>query len=158
LIPWPDVALGQMVKQYSQGPVTGVKRYVLQGTEALVKQLLAATQGGSVFQNADIERLNGTFRARLASLGRRTRALARLPETIEGRMFLVGCVYNFCTYHHSLREPIYLPGNRHRWVQRTPAMAAGLTDHCWTGSRIVKLSCPATAHSGLGGRIMTAPV
>jgi len=37
-------------------------------------------------------------------------------------MYLVGCCYNFCTFHASLR----------RDVQRTPAMAAELSDHCWS--------------------------
>jgi hypothetical protein len=142
LIPWPNVALGQMVKQYSQGRVTGVKRNILQGSQALVNRLLEITQGGGVFHTAYIERLNGTFRARLAPLGRRTRALARQLETIEGGMFLVGCVYNFCTHHQSLREPIYLPGNRRRWVQRTPAMAAGLTDHRWTVHELLSYRLP----------------
>ena len=37
-------------------------------------------------------------------------------------MYLVGCLYNFCTPHQSLRTDLH----------RTPAMAAGLTDHCWS--------------------------
>jgi hypothetical protein len=47
-------------------------------------------------------------------------------------MYLMGTIYNFCSYHQSLRLPIYLPGNRHRWVGRTPAIAAGITDHLWS--------------------------
>lgn len=153
LIPWPDVTLGQMVKQYDKGRVTGIKRYILQGTESLVERLLQATQGGGVFHTAYIERFNGTFRARLAPLARRTRALARLPETIEGGMFLVGCVYNFCTYHQSLRVPIYLPGNRRRWVQRTPAIAAGLTDHRWTVHELLSYRVPPPLKAASGGAL-----
>ena len=68
----------------------------------------------------------------MAALVRRTRALARQTGTLLHAMHLMGSVYNFCTYHKSLRVPIYLPGNRRRWVLRTPAMAAGITDHRWT--------------------------
>ncbi|RKY72229.1 MAG: hypothetical protein DRQ14_06190, partial [Candidatus Latescibacterota bacterium] len=49
--------------------------------------------------------------------------------------YLVGCVYNFCTYHDSLRVKLYYMerGHEHRrWVPRTPAMAAEITDHRWT--------------------------
>lgn len=151
LIAWPDVALGQMVKQYTKGRVSGVTRNILQGTAALVQRLLTTTQGGGVIQTAYIERLNATFRSRLAALGRRTRHVARRPETLAGGLYLVGCVYNFCTYHHSLRRPIHLPGNRIRWVQRTPAMAAGLTDHCWTVHELLSYRVPPPPAAASGG-------
>ena len=46
--------------------------------------------------------------------------------------------YNFCLPHASLRHPLPQPAPTHghgsvkRWQPRTPAMAAGLTDHVWT--------------------------
>ena len=52
-----------------------------------------------------MERRNATFRSRLAVLARRTRALLRDPNTLEPVMYLTGWVYNFCTYHCSLRVP-----------------------------------------------------
>jgi hypothetical protein len=45
---------------------------------------------------------------------------------------------NFCLPHASLRQPLPQPeptkghGSTTRWQSRTPAMAAGLTDHVWT--------------------------
>jgi len=93
------------------------------------------SQSGGVLNTAYIERLNATFRARLAGLVRRTRALVATLETLEAGMYLVGCVYNFCSWHQSLRVPLYVLGSRgeqRRWVGRTPAMAAGLTDHRWS--------------------------
>ena len=47
-------------------------------------------------------------------------------------MYLMGCVYNFCTEHKSLRLKLWVGSHGFRWVQRTPAIAAGLTDHIWT--------------------------
>ena len=44
---------------------------------------------------ADIERLNATFRAHLAPLARRCRALARHTLTLQEGMFVVGTIYNF---------------------------------------------------------------
>jgi transposase-like protein len=131
--PWDGILIAQVVKQYARGHVTGVLRRIVQGTEAQVQTILPATQGGGVITTAYIERLNATYRARLAGLVRRGRCLLHKPETLHARVYVVGTVYNFCTEHESLRVPLYVgrSGRRH-WVSRTPAMAAGITDHRWT--------------------------
>ncbi|MGE3541623.1 MAG: hypothetical protein AB7N91_29865 [Candidatus Tectimicrobiota bacterium] len=76
-----------------------------------------------MINTAYLERLNATFRARLASLTRRGRALARRTLTVQHGMCLIGTVYHFCTPHASLA---------HAGSATTPAMAAGITAHCWT--------------------------
>ncbi|MBU0496294.1 MAG: DDE-type integrase/transposase/recombinase [Chloroflexi bacterium] len=124
LRPWDGIAIAQVLKQYAQKRVVDVKRRVVQGTAAQVQALLRQAQGGGTINTAYIERLNATFRARMAALVRRSRALARQTDTLHAAMYLVGTVYNFCTYHESLRVPLYLPRQRHRWVQRTPATNA----------------------------------
>ena len=75
----------------------------MDGTPARVETLRRRSQGDGVINTADIERLNATFRERLASLTRRSRALARCTLTLQHGMYLIGTVYNFCTYHASLR-------------------------------------------------------
>jgi hypothetical protein len=113
-----------------------VVRRVVQGTKAAVAALLAATQGGGVLNTAYIERLNATFRQRLASRGRRSRHLARQETSLQAGMYLVGSVYNWSTYHASLTLP-------DRWgMRRTPAMAAGLTDHCWSVQELLEYKVP----------------
>jgi transposase-like protein len=72
-VPWPEVAIGQVVKQYARCRVVGIERRVVQGAAMTVAALLERTQGGGVLNTSFIERLNGTFRSRLARLGRRTR-------------------------------------------------------------------------------------
>ncbi len=123
-VPWPELVIGQVVKQYAGRRVVGVTQRLRQGTRALAEQLLAQTPGCQVLNTAYIERLNGTFRARLAPLARRTHHLAHRKELLHAGMYLVGTVYNFCTLHASLT----VAGGQ----QRTPAMAAGITDHCWS--------------------------
>jgi hypothetical protein len=85
-----------------------------------------------VINTAFIERLNGTMRERLASLARKCRHAAHRLETLETGMYLLGCTYNFCWPHHELSRRAAsaqgLPGE----VLLTPAMASGLTDHCWS--------------------------
>ncbi len=142
LIPWPNVALGQVVKETIGRRLVGVKRRIVQGDEDAVQALLRSSQGGGVLNTAFIERLNATFRAQFASLVRRTRALARTEALLDSGMYLVGCVYNFCTWHESLRLPLYLTERRHRWVQRTPALAAGLSDHRWSVLELLMFKVP----------------
>ncbi len=123
-VPWPEVCIGQVVKHTCGRRVIEVSRRVVQGASQTVDRLLGATPGCLVLNTAYIERLNGTFRARLAPLARRTHHLAHRKELLHAGMYLVGVLYNFCTYHASLG---LASGER-----RTPAMAAGITDHCWT--------------------------
>jgi transposase-like protein len=123
-VPWADLVVGQVVKQYARRRVVGVARRLASGPHPLLTRLLVRTQGQGVLNTAYIERLNATFRARLAVLTRRTRGLARRQAWLHAGMYLVGTVYNFCTYHASL--PLD-DGTR-----RTPAMAAGITTCCWS--------------------------
>ena len=142
LRPWDGIAIAQVVKQYAHKQVVGVTRRVVQGTETQIKTLLQMTQGGGMINVAYIERLNATFRSRIAALVRRGRALARQIPTLHEGMYLVGTVYNFCTYHMSLRVPLYLPDGRRRWLRRTPAIAAGITDHRWTVQELLSFRVP----------------
>ena len=142
LRPWDGIYIAQVVKYYARKRVVGVKRRIVQGTQAQIDRLLTETQGGGVINTAYIERLNATFRSRLSALVRRGRALARQKTSLRAAMYLVGTVYNFCTYHKSLRVPIYLPQNRVRWIWRTPAIAAGITDHRWTVDELLCFKVP----------------
>ena len=123
-VPWPELWLGQVVKQYAGKRVVGVRPRLVQGGRATAARLLAQTPGCLMLNTAYIERLNGTFRARLAPLARRTHHLVHRKEVLHAGMYLVGALYNFCPVHARLK----LASGQ----QQTPAMAAGLTDHCWS--------------------------
>jgi hypothetical protein len=142
LVAWPDIAIIQVVKRRLETGLE-IERRIVQGCPRLIARLLVASQGGGVFNTAYIERLNATFRQRLACLARRSRALARSPQTLQAAMFLVGTVYNFCSPLQSLRVALLVGrrGRRH-WVQRTPAMAAGLTDHVWSVEELMTFKLP----------------
>jgi hypothetical protein len=73
---------------------------------------------GQVLNTAYIERLNATVGQRLGSLVRRSRCLVRQRSTLEAGRYLVGCVYNFCTPHKSLRQE--QPDARRKWVECLP--------------------------------------
>jgi transposase-like protein len=141
LVPWPKVAIVQVIKRRVEGTLC-IERRITQGGEEMVGRVLRESQGGGCINTAYIERLNATFRQRLACLARRSRALVRTPKMLEQGMHLVGCVYNFCTPHQSLRLKLYLDSYRYRWVKRTPAMAAGLTKHCWSVREVLYFKIP----------------
>ena len=121
------------MKRYAQRRVVDVERRIVDGTPARVETLRRRAQGNGVINTAYIERLNATFRERLASLTRRGRALARHTLTLQHGMYLIGTVYNFCTPHTSLA---------HAGGKTTPAMASGITDHCWSVQELLSYHVP----------------
>jgi NADP-dependent 3-hydroxy acid dehydrogenase YdfG len=134
LAPWEQVVIGQVVKQYERGRMVGGVRRLVQGAEAALDALLAASGGGQTLHTASIERLNATFRSRLARLVRRTRDGARRQRMVTLGMDLVGTVDNCCTPHDTLTN-----AQGHRC---TPAMAAGLTHHVWTVADLLHVHVP----------------
>jgi hypothetical protein len=58
--------------------------------------VLARPGIGTGINTAYIERLNATFRANLAPLVRRGRALLHEGERLQAATYLVGCAYNCC--------------------------------------------------------------
>jgi transposase-like protein len=145
LVCWPGICIGQVAKLYQGKRVVGICRKILQGSAAQVAALMRASGGGKDLNTAFIERLNATFRSRLASLARRSRALLRNPETLTPLVYLMGSVYNFCTDHQSLRLKLWVGSHGYRWVKRTPAMASGMTDHRWTVRELLLYRLPIPA-------------
>jgi hypothetical protein len=149
--------VAQVIKRYSRRRVVGVvRRVVVRGTRAAVGARLGATQEGgatAVINTAYIERLQATFRSRLAPLARKTRAAVRQRATLEAGMWLIGTVYNFCQTHRSLRLPRSDPAETpRRWVERTPAQAAGLTDHRWSVYELLSFAVAPSAPKRRGRR------
>ena len=130
---WRHVMIAQVVKRYERRRVVAVERRIVEGTPARVETLRRRSQGDGVINTAYIERLAATFRERLAALPRRGRALTRHTLTLHHGMYLIGTVYNFCTPHTSLAQAGGTP---------TPAMAAGITDHCWSGHELLTYRVP----------------
>jgi transposase-like protein len=141
LVAWQDIAIVQVVKQRVEG-VLHVERRIVQGPKNMIERLILTTQGKGVINTAFIERLNATFRQRINSLTRRTRTLAQRAETLVAGMYIVGCFYNFCDFHHSLRLKLSVGSFGYRWVQRTPAIASKLADHQWTPTELLNFKVP----------------
>ena len=137
----PGLLLAQVVKQYAQRHVVSVRHRIVRGSPEAIAAALAATGGGKRINTAYIERLNATFRSCLAPLIRRGRALVHQQSGLTAGMYLVGCAYNLCWEHDSLRVQPPAGGGQ-RGQERTPAMAAGLTDHRWTMTELLRFQVP----------------
>lgn len=128
-IPWPDLHIVQTVKRRSGRKLKAIHRRLAHGRLDRAYDLIAMSQTSfGLINTAYIERLNATFRARLPTLVRRTRSLARTTQRLKAEMFWAGAVYNFCTLHTSL--------------DATPAMAAGLADHTWSIEELLRFRLP----------------
>ncbi len=138
---WSELNIVQVVKKRTPGKFE-ISRRIVQGCATHIEQLIQNSQGRGVINTAFIERLNATFRQRLNVLARRTRSLARQPDTLLAGMYVVGSLYNFCTYHKSLRLPYFLSDHAQRWLHRSPAIAAGLTDHLWSIEELFLFKVP----------------
>jgi len=92
LRPWCHIFIAQVGKRYERRRVVATERRLVDGTPARVETLRRRSQGAGVINTAYIERRNATFRARLAPLARRCRALARQTLPLHEGMFVVGTV------------------------------------------------------------------
>ena len=133
---WPDLHIGTILKRTEKKRVVEITRRMAHGMLDQAEKLLQLSGGGSVLNTAFIERLNGTFRERLASLTRKCRhATSRLQAWHMG-MYLIGCTYNFCIVHQELSKA------KHWGTACTPAMASGLTDHVWRINEVLAYKVP----------------
>lgn len=139
LLAWPEVVIGQVIKRHRARRLVEVEARLVAGSKEQQEALSLPEQK---LHSSYIERINATFRARLHGLVRRSRGLYRQVPTLQAGMYLVGTFYNFCSFHDSLR--FEQPNGRRKWSERTPAMAAGITDHRWSPQELLtyKLAPP----------------
>jgi IS1 family transposase len=119
-----------VVKVREKGRVVGVSSRVVFGTEAAVRRALAASPVSRAINTAFVERHNGTDRHRNARKARKTYRFSKHWRFHEAVTYLTMYSYNFCWPVRTLR----FRDDQGRWRARSPAMAAGLTDHVWSMS------------------------
>jgi IS1 family transposase len=145
-MPLPGLLYAQVVKTMRRRRLVRVTHRVVFGTMERVQQVLAAC--GWQIQTAFVERLNLDIRQRVAAVGRRVTTLCKGEDGMRQQLVLFHAYHNFCLPHASLRVPLVAPvpthgtGSAKRWQPRTPAMAAGLTDHVWTLREVLLFRVP----------------
>jgi IS1 family transposase len=135
-MPRPQLLYAQVVKSYRRRRLTGVTHRVVFGARETIESILA--KRGWTINTSLIERLNLEFRQHVAAIGRRVNTLCKHEAGLRQQLALFQTYHNFVLPHASLRwplpelDPISETGSIKRWQPRTPAMAAGLTDHVWS--------------------------
>jgi hypothetical protein len=108
--------------------VVGVEQRVIYGTVTAVLAALAVSLVSTAVNTVFVERHNGTDRNRNARKARKAYCFSKDRDVHEAVSYFTLYSYNFCWPVRTLRQGSRRKGYR----QRTPAMAAGLTDHIWT--------------------------
>jgi IS1 family transposase len=145
-LPLPGLLYAQVIKTVRRRRLVRVSHRVVFGTLEAVQQVLAAC--GWQINTAFVERLNLSLRQPVAAIGRRVSTLCKGEEGLHQQLALYHVYYNFCLPHASLRQALPQPlpthgtGSAKRWQPRTPAMAAGLTDHGWTLREVLLFRVP----------------
>ena len=115
-------------KERQNGRVVKVTTRVVFGTLRAVLAALAVSLVRTVVNTVFIERHNGSDRHRNRRKVRKTCCFSKDWEVHDAMTYFTMYSYNFCWPVRTLREGSREEGYR----QRTPAMAAGLTDHSWS--------------------------
>jgi hypothetical protein len=102
-------------------------------------RLLGADSGGKI-NTSYAERLNLTVRNSLARFIRRGMSYSKNRHMHSKAIDLLCAWYNFIKPHKSLR--IETNQRNKRWIQRTPAIAEGITDHIWTFKELLTFRVP----------------
>jgi IS1 family transposase len=140
ILRWPQgLASGQVKKHYTRRGIERVAVRALYG-KARLKHVLAL-RGYKHMNTSAIERHNGTSRLRNQRKVRKTLAFSKVPRSHRWMSWLSVGLYNFCREHGGLKSV------QDTQVQhRSPALAAGLTDHIWTVREW--LLCPVLGGQG----------
>ena len=124
----PELHYATVPKTREKGRVVKVDFRVVCGTAVAVLAALAQSLVSKAINTAFIERQNGTDRNRNARKVRKSYCFSKNWDVHEAMTYFTMYSYNFCWPVRTLREK----DAEGRWRQRTPAMAAGLSDHIWT--------------------------
>lgn len=128
LIPPEDLTYATVHKIRENNRVVAVEARVVYGTAAAVAAALEDSAVSATVNTVFIERHNGTDRNRNARKTRKSYCFSKDWEVHEALTYFTNYSYNFCWPVRTLRQKL----GRKRYRQRTPAMAAGLTDHIWS--------------------------
>lgn len=131
--PQPGWQYLQVVKQRDNGRVVGTALRVVFGNEEEVLELLGRS-------TAYIERTHLTMRLFNGRLTRKTLAFSKLLEMYRASATWEDLVYNLARPLKTLH--LEVNASNRRWLPRSPAMVAGLTDRIWTVKELLMTVVP----------------
>jgi hypothetical protein len=138
-----------VVKTRARGRVVAVDHHVVFGDAQRSAALLATRPTRATINTSFVERENLALRQHHRRLTRTTKAFSKELPWLEKPLWLSLAYTHVVLPHESLGqalpmvEPTRGTGSPRRWQPRTPAMAAGLTDHVWTTNELLAYRVPA---------------
>ena len=126
--PSPDLRYATVHKTRQKGRVVKIDFRVVFGTAVAIAAALKLSKVSNKINTAFVERQNGTDRGRNGRKTRKTYCFSKDWDIHDAVTYFTMYTYNFCWPVRTLRQR----GPDGQWMPRTPAMAAGLTDHVWS--------------------------
>lgn len=124
----PKLNYATVHKTRKKNRVVAVETRIVFGTKARIAEAVGGSSTSPTVNTAYVERYNATDRHRNARKARKTYRFSKDWQVHAAMTYFSMYSYNFCWPVRTLRQR----DGEGRWQQRTPAMAAGLTDHKWT--------------------------
>ena len=148
-VPHTELRSAQGVKTRERGRVVAVDHHVVFGDAQRMAALVAALPTSVTINTSVVEREHLALRQHNRRLTRTTNAFSKELPGLEQQLWL-SLAYTPVVLPHDrlgqelpMVEPTRGTGSPRRWQPRTPAMAAGLTDHVWTTDEVLSYRVPA---------------
>jgi hypothetical protein len=139
-IPPSGLKYARVKKHRNKGKVVKVETNVVFGTEDEVKEILEKSPVSNHVNISFVERQNLNFRQGNGRCQRKTQKFSKIPEMFILQLWIFLAYYHFVRPHWSLRIDCW--ENQRRWKQRTPLMAAGITDRVWSFRELITYVVP----------------
>lgn len=133
-----ELLYAQVDKRRENGRVVEIRRRIIFGAAEIITEVL----GDQQINTSYVERDNLTSRQSNGRLVRKTLSHSKKSYFLLRHLELEDAFFNFVRPHQALRIALPQLTLGRKWQQRTPAMAAGVTDHIWTLEELLSYRVP----------------
>lgn len=129
LIPTSRINFVVVNKTRENGKVCSVESEIVLGSKKKIQEVLAESPCSKSINISFVERSNLHQRLNNRRVTRKTLGFSKKLPMHQAQIWLCRGYYHYVRPHSSLK--VRSDDGRH-WIQRTPAMAAGVTNHIWS--------------------------
>jgi hypothetical protein len=131
-----EITYAKVLKEREGGRVVAVRDEVVLGSQEQAEEVLAESASSQTINTSFVERWFGTQRQFNARKRRKSYTFSKELTYHEACTWLVVLWYNFGWCVRTLRQKVQ--ADPPRYHQRTPALAAGLSDHAWSMEELLR--------------------
>ena len=131
IIEAPDgLVYAQVHKHREKGRIKKIETNIIFGGKEQLKEKLDQSLVSRSINTSLVERLNLTMRQQNGRFQRKSLQFSKEKELLYHQLYLFLAYYHFVRPHQSLRK--INNSKSKKWLERTPLMAACITDHIWS--------------------------